>query len=140
MSSIDPEKFIEARKLGKKYMRYILSRQEDKAAELKKDLENRDLYKWAFPRPATTLIEEEFKMEPLSKGTFELTREGRLAVTDITKLDKPLRGKKDYFLLTSMPVSSQISYRKLKSDLNISENSLTGSLAELIYRGLVNKI
>ena len=121
-------------------MHYILSRQEEKAAEVKKELEDKSLYKWAFPRPATTYVEEEFKMGPLSKGTFELTREGRLVVTDITKLDKPLRSKKDYFLLTSMPISSKITYRKLKSELSISEDSLTGSLAELIYRGLVNKL
>lgn len=139
MPGIEPEKFLEARKLGKKYMNFILSNQLDKASEIKKELETKGLYRWAFPREPTTFVEE-IVPEPLEKGSFELSDTGRLVLTDTSKLDKPLKSKKAYFVLAGMPDSSDLTFEQLRSKLGISKAVLIDNLSELVYRGLVTRL
>lgn len=139
MSGIEPEKFLEARKLGKKYMNYILSKQDEKAAEVKAELESKGLYRWAFPRPATTYVEE-IEPEPLEKGTFELSDTGMAYLTETYKLDKPLKSKKAYFVLAGIPYNTKLTFNQLKTRLSISKAVLIDNLSELVYRGLVDRL
>jgi hypothetical protein len=139
LSGIEPEKFLEARRLGKRYLNFKLSKQDDRAAEVKAELESKSLYRWAFPRPATTYMEE-IVPEPLEKVTFELSDTGRAILTETSKLDKPLKSKKAYFILAGMPESSILTFEQLRHKLSLSKAVLVDNLAELVYRGLVNRL
>ena len=137
MSGIDPEKFFEARKLGKKYINYILSGQTEKASKVKEELDSKGLYQWAFPK-APTVVEEIYE-DPLPTSSFELTDLGRSVLSETVKLDKPLRSKKAYFVLSGISDSGKFSFGQLKSKLGLSKAVLIDNLSELVYKGLVDR-
>ena len=138
MPSIEPERFLEARKLGRKYLNYMISNQTEKANKVKEELDSKGLYEFAFPK-APIVLQEEYT-DPYPTSSLEVTDLGRQVLSGTVKLEKPLKSKKAYLILSGMPEVSSIPFSELKTKLRLSKPVLEDNLAELVYRRLVDRI